>query len=149
MSLEQKVMAQMKDAMKSKDEAALRSLRAIKSEIIKAKAEPGAQGEINEQTEMKILQKMVKQRKDSYDIYRQQNREDLANKEQEEIDIIETFLPKQMDENELTAALQKIIAEHGSSSPSEMGKLMGVATKTLAGRADGKSISAALKNLLK
>lgn len=149
MSLEQQVMAQLKDAMKSKDEAALRSLRAIKSEIIKAKAEPGAHGEITQQTEMKLLQKMVKQRKDAYEIYRSQNREDLANKEQEEIDVIEAFLPKQMSEAELNDELQRIIAAHGSSSPSEMGKLMGIATKELAGRADGKTIFAALKNLLR
>lgn len=148
MSLEQNIMAQMKEAMKSKNEAALRSLRAIKAEILKAKTEPGANGEINEQAEMKILQKMVKQRKDAYQIYRDQNREDLANKEQQEIDVIETFLPKQMSEDELNNALQKIIENHGSNAPSEMGKLMGIASKELAGKADGKAIATALKKLL-
>src|SRR4029079_12130849 len=148
MSLEEKVMAQMKDAMKSKNEAALRGLRAIKAEIIKAKTEPGAGGRLSSETETKMLQKMVKQRKDALEIYQQQNRSDLAQKEQEEITLIEKFLPKQMSEEELKDALQKIIAEVGASSPADMGKVMGVATKQLAGEADGKTISSAVKELL-
>ena len=148
MNLEQKVMADMKDAMKAKDEAALRGLRAIKAEIIKAKTEPGANGELSEDTENKMLQKMMKQRKDSLDIYRTQKRDDLAKKEEEEIAIIEKFLPKQLSEEELKTSLQKIIDEVGASSPADMGKVMGVATKQLAGKADGKAISAAVKALL-
>ena len=148
MSLEQKIMAEMKDAMKAKDEAALRGLRAIKAEIIKAKTEPGAHGEISGDTEIKMLQKMVKQRKDSLEIYQQQSRNDLAQKEQEELAIIEKFLPAQMSEEELKKELQQIIAETGASSPADMGKVMGSATKKLAGRADGKAISAAVKELL-
>lgn len=148
MSLETQVMAEMKDAMKSKDEAALRGLRAIKAEIIKAKAEPGSGGQVSEDTEIKMLQKMVKQRRDSLEIYIKQNREDLAQKEREEIAIIEKFLPKQLGEAELKEALAKIIETVGASSPADMGKVMGVATKQLAGLADGKAISAAVKELL-
>ena len=148
MNLEQKVMAEMKDAMKAKDEAALRGLRAIKAEIIKAKTEPGAGGEISADAELKMLQKMMKQRKDSLEIYQQQNRTDLAQKEQEEISIIEKFLPAQLTGEELKAAVQQIIAETGASSPADMGKVMGAATKKLTGRADGKAISAAVKELL-
>jgi uncharacterized protein YqeY len=148
MSLEENVMAQMKDAMKAKDEAALRGLRAIKAEIIKAKTEPGAGGQLTAETETKILQKMVKQRKDALEIYQQQNRSDLAQKEQEEITLIEKFLPKQMSEEELKEALQKIIADVGASSPADMGKVMGLATKQLAGKADGKTISSLVKELL-
>lgn len=148
MNLEQKVMADMKDAMKAKDEASLRGLRAIKAEIIKAKTEPGANGELTEDTENKMLQKMLKQRRDSLEIYRTQKRDDLAKKEEEEIAIIEKFLPKQMGETELKEALQKIINDVGASSAADMGKVMGVATKQLAGKADGKTISSAVKELL-
>ena len=148
MNLEQKIMAEMKDAMKSKDEATLRGLRAIKAEIIKAKTEPGAGGEISADKEISMLQKMVKQRKDSLEIYQQQNRDDLAKKEQEEIAVIEKFLPKQLSEEELRSELKQIISETGASSPADMGKVMGAATKKLAGRADGKTISAAVKELL-
>ena len=148
MSLEQNIMAEMKDAMKSKNEAVLRSLRAIKAEIIKAKTEPGAGGQISEDTELKMLQKMVKQRKDSLEIFQQQNRTDLAQKEQEEIAVIEKFLPKQLSDAEIKEALSKIIAEVGATSPADMGKVMGIATKQLAGKADGKAISAAVKELL-
>ena len=148
MNLEQKIMAEMKDAMKAKDEATLRGLRAIKAEIIKAKTEPGAAGEISEEKESSLLQKMMKQRKDSLEIYQQQNRADLAQKEQEEIAIIEKFLPQQLTAEELKAELQKIIAETGASSPADMGKVMGLATKQLAGKTDGKTISATVKELL-
>jgi uncharacterized protein YqeY len=148
MNLEQKVMAEMKEAMKAKDEPGLRGLRAIKAEIIKAKTEPGANGEISEETANKMLQKMLKQRKDSLEIYRTQNRDDLAKKEEEEILIIEKFLPAQMSEAALKNELKKIIEEVGASSPADMGKVMGAATKQLAGKADGKAISSAVKELL-
>ena len=148
MNLEQKVMADMKDAMKSKDEATLRALRAIKAEIIKAKTDPGAGGEVSAEKELSLLKKMMKQRKDSLEIYQQQNREDLAKKEQEEIAVIEKFLPKQLSGDELKAELQQIVAETGAVSPADMGKVMGAATKKLAGRADGKTISAMVKELL-
>lgn len=148
MSLESAVMAQMKDAMKAKDEALLRGLRAIKAEIIKAKTEPGANGQITENDEMKLLQKLVKQRKDSLAIYQTQNRPDLAIKESDEISVIEKFLPQQLSEAEIAAAVNKIIAELGASGPQDMGKVMGTASKQLAGKADGKAIAAAVKELL-
>ncbi len=148
MSLEQKIMAEMKDAMKSKNEAALRSLRAIKAEIIKAKTEPGAGGEIDEATEQKFLQKMMKQRKDSLDIFEQQGRNDLAIKEKEEMEIIEKFLPKQLNESEIKEAVAKIIADTGAASSADLGKVMGIASKLLAGKADGKTISTIVKGLL-
>ena len=148
MSLEQEVMAQMKDAMKAKDEALLRGLRAIKAEIIKAKTEPGAHGEITADGEMKILQKLVKQRKDSLEIYQTQNRPDLATKESEEIAVIEKFLPKQFSETELQEAVSSIIEAVGATGPQDMGKVMGAASKQLAGKADGKAIAATVKELL-
>jgi len=148
MSLEQRIMTEMKEAMKAKDEASLRALRAIKAEIIKAKTEPGAGGEISGDKEISMLQKMVKQRRDALDIYKAQSREDLAQKEQEEINVIEKFLPAQLSEEELKTELQQIIAETGAASPADMGKVMGAATKKLAGRADGKAISAMVKELL-
>jgi uncharacterized protein YqeY len=148
MALEQEIMAKMKDAMKAKDEAALRSLRAIKAAIIVAKTAEGAHGELKEEDESKLLQKLVKQRKDSLEIFTKQDRADLAKKEQEEITVIEQFLPQQMTEAELKEAVQKIITETGASSPADMGKVMGAATKQLAGRTDGKAISAAVKELL-
>lgn len=148
MSLEVKIMAEMKDAMKSKNEAVLRALRAIKAEIIKAKTEPGANGEIDEATEQKFLQKMMKQRKDSLDIFEKQGREDLAEKEREEMAVIEKFLPKQLTEAEIKEAVKNIIAETGASSAADMGKVMGVASKKLAGLADGKTISAIVKEML-
>lgn len=141
-------MAEMKEAMKAKNEAQLRGLRAIKAEIIKAKTEPGAGGEVSAEGELKLLQKMVKQRRDSLEIYTQQGRADLAQKEQEEIAVIEKFLPAQLSDEDLKKELQAIIAETGASSPADMGKVMGAATKKLAGRADGKAISAAVKELL-
>lgn len=148
MSLEEKVMAGMKEAMKSKDEALLRGLRAIKAEIIKAKTEPGANGQVTAEGELKLLQKLVKQRKDSLEIFQQQNREDLAKKEQEEIAVIEQFLPKQLDAAELKKIIADIIAATGVAGPQDMGKVMGVASKQLAGQADGKTISAVVKELL-
>lgn len=149
MSLEQKVNAELKTAMLAKDDAALRSLRAIKSAILLAKTAEGAGGaELTEDAEIKLLQKLVKQRKDSLEIFTQQNREDLSKKEQEEITIIEKFLPKQMSPEELKAALTEIISSVGATSLADLGKVMGVASKQLAGKADGKSISALVKELL-
>ena len=148
MALEEKIMAEMKEAMKSKNEAVLRGLRAIKAEIIKAKTDPGAGGTIDEATEQKFLQKMMKQRRDSYEIFQQQGRADLAAKEKEEMDVIERFLPKQLGETEIREAVAAIIAATGAASPAVMGKVMGAASKQLAGQADGKTISAIVKELL-
>lgn len=148
MSLEQQVMSEMKEAMKSKNEAALRGLRAIKAAIIIAKTEAGSNGEVSADGELKLLQKLVKQRKDSLEIFQKQNRADLAQKEEEEIAVIEKFLPKQLTEEELKAEVAAIITEVGASSPADMGKVMGAATKQLAGKADGKAISAIVKELL-
>ena len=148
MSLEQQIMAEMKDAMKAKNEGVLRSLRAIKAEIIKAKTEPGAGGEIDTATEQKFLQKMMKQRRDSLEIFEKQGREDLALKEREEMEVIERFLPKQMTETEIKEAVVAIILQTGAASPADMGKVMGVASKQLAGLADGKTISNIVKELL-
>jgi uncharacterized protein len=130
MSLEQKIMTELKAAMLAKDEAGLRSLRAIKAAILLAKTAEGASGEMKEEDEIKLLQKLVKQRKDSLEIFLQQNRTDLAKKEQEE------------------AALSKIITDVGASSPADLGKVMGIASKQFAGKADGKTISAMVKELL-
>ncbi len=148
MSLEQKIMAEMKDAMKSKNESLLRGLRAIKAEIIKAKTEPGAGGEIDEATELKFLQKMMKQRKDSLEIFEKQGRNDLAEKEKEEMQVIERFLPKQLSEAEIREVVAGIIRNTGAASQADMGKVMGAASKELAGKADGKTISAIVKELL-
>ncbi|HLA57679.1 MAG TPA: GatB/YqeY domain-containing protein [Puia sp.] len=148
MNLEQKIMADLKTAMLAKDEKTVRSLRAVKAAIILAKTSEGAGGEINEDGEIKLLQKLVKQRKDSLEIFQQQNRTDLAQKEQEEITVIEKFLPKQLEGEELRSILKEIIDSVGASSPADMGKVMGTATKQLAGKADGKSISAMVKELL-
>jgi uncharacterized protein len=148
MSLEQKIMADLKTAMLAKDEAALRSLRAVKAAILLAKTSEGGSGELKEDDEIKLLQKLVKQRKDSLEIFQQQNRADLAKKEQEEIAVIEKFLPQQLSADEIKAALAKIIADTGASSPADMGKVMGAATRQLAGKADGKTISALVKELL-
>ena len=148
MSLELDVMSLMKDAMKNKDEAMLRGLRAIKAEIIKAKTEPGANGVISEDGEMKLLQKLVKQRRDSLTIFQEQNRADLAEKESEEIAVIEKFLPVQMTEDEVKAAVEAIVKELGAAGPQDLGKVMGVASKQLAGKADGKLIAAVAKNTL-
>jgi len=148
MSLEQKIMADLKTAMLAKDEKSLRSLRAIKAAILLAKTSEGATGELKEDDEIKLLQKLVKQRKDSLEIYQQQKRADLAQKEQEEIEVIEKFLPTQFSAEELRVEIKNIIAETGAASPADMGKVMGIATRQLAGKADGKTISAVVKELL-
>ena len=148
MNLEEKIMGEMKDAMRAKNESVLRSLRAIKAEIIKAKTEPGAGGVIDEATEQKFLQKMMKQRRDSLEIFEKQGRADLATKEKEEMEVIEKFLPKQLTESEIKDAIARIISDTGAASPADMGKVMGVASKQLAGLADGKTISGIVKELL-
>jgi uncharacterized protein len=148
MALEQLIMTELKTAMLAKDEKALRSLRAIKAAILLAKTSEGANGELKAEDEIKLLQKLVKSRKDSLEIFEKQNRPDLAIKEKEEIEVIEKFLPKQMSADEVKAIITQIIAETGASSPADMGKVMGVATKQLAGKADGKTISGLVKELL-
>jgi len=146
MSLELQVMNLMKEAMKSKDEAALRGLRAIKAALLLLKT--SGSGNVTADDELKMLQKLVKQRKESLDIFRQQNRADLAQKEEEEIRVIEQFLPQQMNADELKAVLLEIIQQTGATTPADLGKVMGVASKQLAGKADGKAISALVKELL-
>ncbi|HRE51786.1 MAG TPA: GatB/YqeY domain-containing protein [Flavitalea sp.] len=148
MSLEQKIMGELKTAMLAKDEKTIRALRAIKAAIIIAKTAEGAGGELKAEDEIKLLQKLVKQRKDSLEIFTRQNREDLALKEREEIEVIEKFLPEQMSPEALKEVIAGIIRETGASSPAEMGKIMGLANKQLAGKADGKTISAIVKELL-
>lgn len=148
MPLENDVMAALKTAMLNKDEAALRSLRAIKSAILLAKTAEGGSDELDEAAEIKILQKMVKQRKDALEIFQQQNRPELATKEAEEIAVIETFLPQAMSEAEIIEGLKKIIADLGISSPAEMGKVMGAANQAFAGRVDGKTLSTYVKQML-
>jgi uncharacterized protein len=148
MSLEQTIMADLKVAMRSRDEKALRSLRAVKAAIILAKTSEGASREINPEQEIKILQKLVKQRKDSLEIYQQQNRVDLALIEEEEIEIIEKYLPEQLDADALKDALTKIIRDVGASSMADMGKVMGIANQQLAGQADGKTINSIARELL-
>ena len=148
MNLFDQVSNDIKSAMLAKDKVRLEALRGIKKEFLEAKTAKGADGELTDDMAMKILAKMVKQRKESAQIYTEQNRPDLAEPELAEAAVIETYLPKQMHEEELTEALKAIIAQVGATTPQEMGKVMGVATKQLAGRADGRAISAKVKELL-
>lgn len=148
MSLKQKVDSEIKAAMIAKDKDRLRALRAVKSLILLEETKGGAAGELSEDEEMKILTKAAKQRKDSADIYKEQNREDLFAVEMAELSIIQEFLPKALTDEELTQAIQEIITQTGASSPKEMGKVMGVASKQLAGKADGKAIADKVKALL-
>lgn len=148
MNLFDQVSNDIKSAMLAKDKVRLEALRGIKKEFLEAKTAKGADGELTDDMAMKILAKMVKQRKESTQIYTEQNRPDLAEPELAEAAVIETYLPKQMNEEELTEALKAIIAQVGATTPQEMGKVMGVATKQLAGRADGRAISAKVKELL-
>jgi len=146
MTLEEKINTDLKTAMLAKDEAALRALRAVKSAILLAKTSGG--GTVSPEDEMKMLQKLVKQRKESLDIYQSQGRADLAKGEIEEIAVIEKFLPKQMGEDEIKEELKKIIAQTGASSAADMGKVMGAASKHFAGKADNKIVSKLVKDLL-
>ena len=148
MNLFDQVSNDIKSAMLAKDKVRLEALRGIKKEFLEAKTAKGADGELTDDMAMKILAKMVKQRKESAQIYTEQNRPDLAEPELAEAAVIETYLPMQMTEEELTEALKAIIAQVGATTPQEMGKVMGVATKQLAGRADGRAISAKVKELL-
>ena len=148
MSLGQTINTDLKTAMLAKDEPTVRSLRAIKAAIILAKTAEGNHGEVAEAQELALLQKLVKQRKDSITIFQEQNRSDLANKELEEVAVIERYLPAQLSPEELKNALKGVIEKVGAKGPADMGKVMGAANKELAGRADGKSIAAAVKELL-
>jgi uncharacterized protein YqeY len=147
MGLEQQIMVELKAAMLAKDEAALRGLRAIKSAILLVKTSEVGK-ELTEEDEMKLLQKLVKQRKESVEIYQTQNRADLAETELQEIAVIEKFLPQMLSEEEVTAAVKDIIKQVGATSAGEMGKVMGAATKHFAGKADNKIVSAIVKQLL-
>ena len=147
MSMEQQIQQDIKAAMLAKEKTRLESLRAIKAAITLAKTADGSES-IADEAVVKIIQKLVKQRKETAEIYKQQNREELAAQELAEAAAMEVYLPKQLSEAELEAELTKIIAEVGAKTPQEMGKVMGVATKKLAGLADGRAISAAVKKLL-
>lgn len=146
--LEKQIQADMVSAMKAKDAVRLAALRGIKAAILLAKTSEGSNGEVTDSEIVKIIQKLVKQRKESAEIYTQQNRPELAENELAEASAMEVYLPKQLSEAEVEAELAKIIAETGASQPSDMGKVMGVATKKLAGQADGKLISTIVKRLL-
>lgn len=148
MSLSEKIATDLKEAMKAKNEAGLRALRAIKSALLLLQSEKGVSGVITEEEEVKLLQKLAKQRKESIDIFTTQNRADLAGPEQEELAIIEKFLPAQMDRTAIEAAVKTIIAQVGAAGPQDMGKVMGAASKALAGQADNKIVSEVVKALL-
>lgn len=148
MSLTTQIDQEIKQAMLGKQEARLRGLRAIKSALLLARTEKGASEEISQETEIKVLQKLIKQRKESADIYKAQNREDLYKIEAEEMEVIEGFLPKQMERSEIEGFLKELINRVGATSVKDMGKVMGAANKELAGKADGKTISEVVKQLL-
>lgn len=148
MSLEDKINQDIKDAMRAKEKEKLESLRAIKAALLLEKTQKGSADEISEDAEMKILQKLVKQRKDSAQIYKEQNRSELAEKELVEVSIIEKYLPEQMSDEELTDVIKGIIENVGAGSMADMGKVMGIASKQLAGKADGRAIADKVKSLL-
>ena len=148
MSLKERIEADIKKAMLAKQKDDLRALRAIKSMILLAQTEKGASEDLSEDAEMKLLQKAVKQRTDSLELYKKQNRTDLAETEQAEIDVIKRYLPEQLSEEELQTKIGEIVKKVGASSMQDMGKVMGMATKELAGKADGKTISQIVRNLL-
>ena len=148
MDLFDRVSEDIKDAMRAKDKIKLEALRGAKKEFIEAKTAKDSNGELADDVAVKILQKMVKQRRDSADIYKSQDRPELAEKELEEIAVLEHYLPKQLSEQELEAKLKEIIVSVGATSAADMGKVMGVATKQLAGLAPGKAISDTVKKLL-
>lgn len=148
MSLFDKVSEDLKAAMKARDAARTRAMQGIKAELLKLRTEKGASSLPSADDELKALQKMAKQRRDSLDIFVQQNREDLAQKEREELEVIETFLPKQLSADEVRAVLQEIIAETGATGPADTGKVMPHAMKRMAGKADGKLISQVLREML-
>jgi uncharacterized protein YqeY len=148
MSLEKKVNDDIKSAMLARDEAGLRALRAIKAAILLARTSEGGQAVMSPEDELRLLQKLVKQRRDSLEIFEKQQRADLARKEREEIEVIERFLPGQLSPEVLKEAVAAIIAEIGATGPADMGKVMGQATKKLTGQADGKAISEVVRTLL-
>ncbi|MCR9015212.1 GatB/YqeY domain-containing protein [Aquiflexum gelatinilyticum] len=148
MGLKASVESEIKNAMLARDKDRLRALRAIKSLILLEETKEGAGAELSNEDEMKLLTKAAKQRKDSADIYKQQNREDLYSVEMAELEIISEFLPKQLTDEELVEELKAIISESGATGPKDMGKVMGIASKALAGKADGKAISQKVKELL-
>lgn len=148
MSLQEKVMTAMKEAMKNKDANALTSLRAIKSEILLAQTETGSKENLTEEQEIKILQKLVKQRKDSAAIFTEQGREDLSQPELDQAAVIESFLPEQLSKEEIAKVVSDIIAKTGAADMKDMGKVMGLVSQELAGKADGKTISGIVKDKL-
>lgn len=148
MNLFDRVSEDIKDAMRAKDKIRLEALRGMKKEFLEAKTAKGAGDELSDETAILILQKMVKQRKDSADIYKTQGREDLAGDELAQVAVLEEYLPKQLSQDELDARIAEIITQVGATSPADMGKVMGVATKALAGVAAGKVISETVKKLL-
>ncbi|CAM3288556.1 GatB/YqeY domain-containing protein [Aequorivita lipolytica] len=148
MSLQDKVMDAMKTAMKAKDAQSLEALRSVKSALLLAQTETGSKADLTEEEELKLLQKQVKQRKDSAAIYKEQGREDLAEPELAQAKVIEQFLPAQLSEEEVSKIVDQIIAETGASSMADMGKVMGLASARLTGKADGKTISTAVKSRL-
>jgi len=148
MSLELKINDEIKRAMLARNAARLEALRAVKAALLLEKTREGATGDVTEESELKILQKLVKQHRESAEIYAGAHRQDLAEKELFEASVIETFLPKQLSEEEVTGIIRKIVAETGATSVKDMGKVMGAATKELAGKADNKMISVIVKSLL-
>jgi len=148
MTLVEKINADLKAAMLAKDEIGLRGIRAIKAAILMAQTETGASKDLTPEKEIAILQKLVKQRKDSITIFEQQNRTDLADKEKEEVAVIEKYLPAQMSEDEIEAMVREIITSTGAAGMKDMGKVMGAASKSMAGKADGTLISQVVKKLL-
>lgn len=148
MTIEQQVNEGIKNAMKAQDKVRLETMRNIKKVILEAKTRPGAGDQIDDAECLELIQKLAKQGRESAEIYKQQGREDLYEQESGQVSVLEEFLPKPLSETELTAALKEIIVSVGASSPQDMGKVMGAATKKLAGLADGKAISAKVKELL-
>ncbi len=148
MSILKDLMPLIKEAMKAKDQVALASLRAIKSEVLKANTAAGASGELSEDEEIKLIQRLVKQRRDAAAIYKEQGRDDLLKDEVDQADVIAQFLPKQLSAEELEAKLKEMIAKVGAAGPKDMGKVMGMANKELAGKAEGRAIADTVKRLL-
>ncbi len=148
MTLTEKIAADLINAMKSKDKTSLEALRAVKTAFILARSEKGENSVLTQDEELKIIQKLVKQRRESAAIYKENNRPDLYEKEISEADVLEKYLPAKLSAEELTAVLKEIVARTGAKSPADMGKVMGVATRELAGKADGKEISEKVRQLL-
>lgn len=147
MSLESRITGDLKEAMKAKDQAALRTIRAIKAAILLQKTD-GSGKELTEEMEIKMIQKLAKQRQDSYDIYVKQNREDLAAVEKEELEVLKNYLPEQLSEDKIKEVVDAIIAKIGAEGMKDMGKVMGMTSKELAGKADGKTISGIVRTAL-